>query len=70
MHRVNPEENLFLGAGKSTLCIIIVDGVPECIFHELANFRGGTKGKLTRIVVPIYIFIQKVRYNNPNKNYI
>ena len=63
----NPVDALILGAKKRFLCVIVLNRVPECVVHKLADFRGGSKGNFMSIVVSMGRFSQTVRYPNPNQ---
>ena len=39
----DPISKLILGAGILLLCIIIFDGIPECVVHELYDDSGVIK---------------------------
>ena len=58
---------MILGARKIIICIIVVNRVPECVVHKLADFRGGYKVNSKRRKVYMGRLILKVRYTNPYK---
>ena len=66
----NPAVKLLLGSGKLLLSIIILNMIPEYVFHELNDIRSSAKSKLTRRATNVVMLSQEVRYTNPKQNII
>ena len=64
--RSNPATVLLIPAGKFLLCVIVLNRVIACVVHKMDTVRNGSKGNLMGIAVSTGMFIQKIRYTNPD----
>ena len=70
LYMSNPAVKLLLGSGKLLLSIIILNMIPEYVFHELNDIRSSAKSNPTRRATTMVMLSQEVRYTNPEKNII
>ena len=61
---------LILGDGIIILHIIIVDGFPDCVMHEMNGVRENYEDNVIIRISPMCIFAQTVRDDNPREKCI